>query len=160
METSILNKPTLKTMKWKLFLLGLFKIPIVGYIKPRLLQIDDESISVKIKLRKRTKNHLNSMYFGALAVGADIAGGLHAFYFSESLGEQISFAFKGMNANFIKRAESHIIFKSSEGRLIQEAVLNSQKTKKRVNQNVKVEAINSSNEIIAEFIMIVSVKVI
>ena len=65
-----------------------------------------------------------------------------------------------MNANFIKRVESHIIFKSSEGKLIQEAVFNSQKTKKRVNQNVKVEAINSKNEIIAEFIMIISVKVI
>lgn len=156
----MLNKPTLKYMKWKLFLLGLFKIPLVRYIRPRLLHIDDDDISIQIKLRKRTKNHLNSMYFGALAVGADIAGGLHAFYFSESLGEKISFAFKGMNANFIKRAESDIIFKSSEGKLIQKAVLNSQQTKKRVNQNIKVEAFNSKNEVIAEFIMIVSVKVV
>ena len=53
------------------------------------------------------------MYFGALAVGADIAGGIQVFYFSKMLGKEISFAFKGMNAQFIKRAESDIIFEST-----------------------------------------------
>ena len=56
------NKVSLGQMKWKLFLLGLIKIPIIGYIKPKLIQIDDDEILIKIKLRKRTKNHLNSMY--------------------------------------------------------------------------------------------------
>ena len=53
------------------------------------------------------------MYFGALAVGADIAGGIQVFYFSKMIGKEISFAFKGMNAEFIKRAESDIIFEST-----------------------------------------------
>ena len=64
----------------------------------------------KIRLRRRTKNHLNSMYFGALAVGADVAGGVHAFYFSEKHNLKVSFAFKGMNAEFIMRAEADCIF--------------------------------------------------
>ncbi len=155
-----MNKPSLKKMKWKLFLLGMIKIPIVGYVKPKLISINDENISVKIKLRKRTKNHLNSMYFGALAVGADIAGGLHAFYFSESAGKRISFAFKGMSASFIKRAESNIIFKSVDGKIIRDAVELSSKSKKRVNKDIKVSASNDHGEIVADFTMIVSIKVL
>ena len=77
MEVSI-NK-----MRWLLFLLGFVKIPMIRYTKPKLLMINDDDVRVKIKLRRRTKNHLNSMYFGALSVGADIAGGIQVFYFSK-----------------------------------------------------------------------------
>jgi hypothetical protein len=66
-----------------MFLLGRVKIPLIGYTSPKLISIDSQSVQVKIKLRRRTKNHLSSMYFGALAVGADIAGGIQVFYFSK-----------------------------------------------------------------------------
>ena len=58
------------------------------------------------------------MFSFTLAVGADIAGGIQVFYFSKMIGKEISFAFKGMNAEFIKRAESDIIFESTQGDLI------------------------------------------
>ena len=117
MEVSI-NK-----MRWLLFLLGFVKIPMIRYTKPKLLMINDNAVRVKIKLRRRTKNHLNSMYFGALSVGADIAGGIQVFYFSKKMERNVSFAFKGMNAQFLKRAESDIIFESNEGQKIQKAML-------------------------------------
>ncbi len=110
----------LRKMRWMLFLLGLVKIPIIGFVRPRLISIDDETVRVKIKLRQRTKNHLKSMYFGALAVGADIAGGIHAFYFAEKASYNVSFAFKGMKADFIKRPESDILFESAEGLSVKE----------------------------------------
>lgn len=80
METD--KKKLLKQIKWKLFLLGKFKIPLLGFTGVKLIGISDSSVEVKIRLRRRTKNHLNSMYFGALAIGADVAGGIHAFYFA------------------------------------------------------------------------------
>ena len=76
---------SIRKMKWLLFLLGRVKIPLIGYTNPKLLSIDAQSVRVRIKLRRRTKNHLNSMYFGALAVGADIAGGIQVFYFSKMI---------------------------------------------------------------------------
>ena len=90
---------------WKrmVFLLGLFKIPLIGYVKPKVIQVDATTVKVKIRIRRRTKNHLNSMYFGALAIGADVAGGVHAFYFAEEQGRKVSFAFKGMK--FIKTVD-------------------------------------------------------
>lgn len=141
------------------FLLGLFKIPLVGLVKPRILQVDITTVKVKIRLRRRTKNHLNSMYFGALAIGADIAGGIHAFYFAEEYGKKVSFAFKGMSAQFHKRAESDVTFISNDGPKVKLAIEKSIQSGERVNDEVSVNAYNTSNELVASFVMGVSVKV-
>ena len=155
----IKKEVSIRKMRWLLFLLGRIRIPLIGYTNPRLLSIDDQSVRVRIKLRRRTKNHLNSMYFGALAVGADIAGGIQVFYFSKMLGKEISFAFKGMNAQFIKRAESDIIFESTQGELVKAAIDKSIAEKVRVNESIEVRAINDAQEIVAKFDMIISVRV-
>ena len=150
---------SIKKMRWLLFLLGFMKIPIIRYTKPKLLAIDDTTVRVKIKLRRRTKNHLSSMYFGALSVGADIAGGIQVFYFSKKMDRKVSFAFKGMNAQFLKRAESDIVFESNEGQKIQKAMEKSLIEGSRINDSIMVEAKNDSGEIVATFEMIVSVRV-
>jgi len=155
----IKKEVSIRKMRWLLFLLGRIRIPLIGYTNPKLLSIDDQSVRVRIKLRRRTKNHLNSMYFGALAVGADIAGGIQVFYFSKMLGKEISFAFKGMNAQFIKRAESDIIFESTQGELVKAAIDKSFAEKVRVNESIEVRAINDAQEIVAKFDMIISVRV-
>ena len=158
-----MSKPTkdfsIKKMQWLLFLMGLFKIPLIGYVRPRLVEINDDSIKVKIRLRRKTKNHLNSMYFGALAVGADIAGGIHVFYYSEIMGKKISFSFKGMKADFLKRAESDVTFESNQGQVIKAGILESIETRERVNKTIMVNAIDANNEIVATFEMISSLKV-
>ena len=58
---------------------------ITGF-NPKIVQISDESLEIKIRLNRRTKNHLNSMYFGTLSIGADITGGFLAmkYVFSKS----------------------------------------------------------------------------
>lgn len=150
---------SLRKMRWMLLLLGLFKIPMVGFVRPKLLLVDDTTVKVCIRLRRKTRNHLRSMYFGALAVGADIAGGIHAFYFAELSGSKVSFAFKGMQAEFIQRAESDVIFESNEGELVRNAILKSKSTGERVNESINVSAYNIKNEVVAKFQMIVSVKV-
>lgn len=146
---------------WKrmVFLLGIFKIPLIGYVKPKVIQVDATTVKVKIRIRRRTKNHLNSMYFGALAVGADVTGGIHAFYFAEEHGRKVSFAFKGMTAEFHKRAESDVTFVSNDGSTVRGAIEQSIATGDRVNDEVKVNAYNSENELVASFVMGVSVKV-
>ena len=151
-------KQLFKSMKWKIFLLGKFKIPMIGYTNPKLIELNDTSVKVKVKFRRRTKNHLNSMYFGALAIGADVAGGIHTFYFAQRHDQQVSFAFKGMNCEFIMRAESDCIFVSNDGKKVENAILLSKKTGDRVNETTQVEVFNTTNELVAIFEMIVSVK--
>lgn len=150
---------SIKKMRWLIFLLGRVKIPMIGFVRPRLLSLNDDEVEVKIKLRRRTRNHLKSMYFGALAVGADVTAGIHAFYFAEKMGWKVSFAFKGINGEFLKRAESDVTFKTSEGILVKEAMTRSYADQERVNQPIKIFALNSANEVVATFEMIISVKV-
>lgn len=153
------DKKLYKQLKWKLFLLGLIKIPMIGYVRPKLLHLDGERVEVKIKLRRRTRNHLKSMYFGALAVGADMCAGIHAFYYAEKYQKRISFAFKDIKGEFHKRAETDVTFVMNEGKALEKAVQDSQKTGERYNVPVKVEALNTSGEVVASFILTSSVKV-
>lgn len=146
-------------MRWKMFLMGFFKIPLIGFVRPRLVDIDENKIQVRINLRRRTKNHLNSMYFGALTVGADIAGGIHVFYFAEQSNHKISFSFKAMKAEFLKRAESDVLFHSMDGQLVKDAIEKSKTTGDRVNQNISVLAMDCNDQLVATFEMTVSVKV-
>jgi acyl-coenzyme A thioesterase PaaI-like protein len=151
---------TLKSMQWKMFLLGFFKIPLLHYVRPRLIEINDEKVVLKVRLRRRTKNHLNSMYFGALAVGADVAGGIQVFYFAEKYNKKVSFAFKGMNAQFLKRAETDTIFESNQGHVVAAAVKKSMETGERINDTINVIAKNTQGEIVATFEMGISLKVV
>ena len=155
-----MKEVTLKSMQWKMFLLGFFKIPMMHFVRPQLLEIDEEQVKLKIRLRRRTKNHLNSMYFAALAVGADVAGGIQVFYFAEKHGKKVSFAFKGMNAQFLKRAETDTFFESNQGAVIVAALKKSIETGERVNDIVTVIAKNTQGEIVATFEMGISLKVV
>ncbi len=148
----------LKRIKRLFFLLSYFKIPLIGYVRPRIIELDSDVALLRIKLRRRSRNHLGSMYFGALAVGADVAAGLHAFYFAEKHGRKVSFAFKGMECEFLKRAESNVFFRTNDGPLMEKAILQSIETGERVNQPIKVVASNTDEEVVAEFTLISSVK--
>jgi acyl-coenzyme A thioesterase PaaI-like protein len=155
-----LSAPTLSAMRWKLFWLGIFKIPLLYFVRPKLISIDSNQVFVTINLSRRTKNHLNSMYFGALAVGADVAAGIHAFYFADKHNKKISFSFKSMKVEFIQRAETNITFFCGQGELIQKAFLESCNEKQRKNQLIEVSAFDLNNELVAQFSMELSIKVL
>jgi len=71
----------LRKINLYLSLLSFWKIPLLFYCRPRIISIDDTTIKVKIKLKRKVKNHLGSMYLGALTIGADITSGYFAFHF-------------------------------------------------------------------------------
>jgi hypothetical protein len=100
------------------------------------------------------------MYFGALAVGADVAAGIHAFYFADKHNKKISFSFKSMKVEFIQRAETNITFFCGQGELIQKAFLESCNEKQRKNQLIEVSAFDLNNELVAQFSMELSIKVL
>lgn len=99
------------------------------------------------------------MYFGALAVGADVAAGMHVFYFCDQFNVQPAFAFKSMKADFLKRAESTVTFRCVEGAVIASMVNEAIHSKERQNRKVEVNAFNELNELVAVFEMEVSLKV-
>ena len=62
-------------LTWLIRLFGFSKVAMIYYCRPKVIAVDSDSLEIKIPLNRRTKNHINSMYFGALSVGADITGG-------------------------------------------------------------------------------------
>jgi len=145
-----------------LWLFGHLKVPMIAYVKPKILEISEEKLIIKIKLRRKTKNHLNSMYFGVLAVGADVAGGLLALFFADQSKRNISLAFKSFKADFLKRPETDVYFVCEEGAKIKEMVERSAQKKERINEMLKIGAFTDyydKKEQVADFRLELSIKV-
>src|SRR5258708_3990113 len=93
-----------ETLKLRTF--GLLKIPVLFFVSPTVVELDDYRCVVKIPLTRRSKNHLGSMYFGVLAAGADCAGGLMAMKLIEEAAsrgrnrKKINLIFKDFKAEF------------------------------------------------------------
>ena len=57
---------------------GFTKVPLIFYCKPKVVDISSDSVTLKIPLLRRNRNHVGSMYIGALAIGADLSSAILA----------------------------------------------------------------------------------
>lgn len=141
---------------------GLFKVPMIFWVKPSVVALNENKIVVKIPLCRRTKNHLNSMYFGALAVGADAAIGLLAMnVLKQKKARGVQLVFKDFKANFLKRPTGDVHFICEEGEKIQAQVEKTMASGERVTEEIKGYAIVpsiSTTEPVCEFSLGLSLK--
>ena len=150
----------LKSTLWLRFF-TLVKIPLIAYLKPSIIELDSNKCIVKFPLFRRSKNHLNSMYFGALCAGADCAGGVIALDQIAKSKKNVSFVFKDFQAEFLKRAEGDVHFICEQGPEIRKAVNETIETGQRVNVLMDVKAIvpsKSKTEPAALFKLTLSLK--
>jgi acyl-coenzyme A thioesterase PaaI-like protein len=141
---------------------GLLKIPMLFFISPSVLELTDEKCVVQVRLTRRSMNHLRSMYFGALAAGADCAGGLIAMRLIQTEGEgNVSLIFKDFKAEFLKRAEGDVFFTCTQGTEIQALVRKAIASGERENMAVQITATVPSkmgDEPVAQFTLTLSLK--
>lgn len=140
---------------------GFFKIPLLFFVKPSVIELSDKRVVVRIPLRRRTRNHLRSMYFGALAIGADCAAGLIAMRLIQKSPQNISLVFKSMDAEFLKRAEGDVYFTCEQGREIADLVSAAVDSTDRVETLVHVNAMvpdKFGEEPVARFSLVLSLK--
>jgi hypothetical protein len=121
-------------------LTGWLRIPLLGSVRPRVVALDGERCIVRIPLRRWTKNHLGSMYFGALAIGADCAGGLLAVELIRRSGTPISLVFKSFQAEFLRRPESDVYFICEEGPRIRDLVERVRHSAERLGEVLDLQA--------------------
>lgn len=141
---------------------GLMKVPLIFYVAPQVKKLDSEACEIVIPLNRRTKNHLNSMYFGVLCTGADIAGGLVAMSEIDKSKKKISLSFKDFKANFHKRAHGDVLFRCTQTKEIQNFVQEVIQSRERMNFPVKIEASVPSRPedgIVATFELTLSLKI-
>jgi len=147
-------------LTWMIRLFGLTKVAMIAYCRPRVILLNESTLEIKIPLNRRTRNHINSMYFGALSVGADITGGFLALSPIQKSKRKIVLVFKDFNAKFLKRAESDVHFICKDGKAVKDLVDLAIKTQERQNYKLNIIATTPkiSNDIVAEFELTLSIK--
>jgi len=152
-----------KQMQNTLFLraFGFLKVPLIFACRPKVLELTDQKTVVKFPLTRTTRNHLRSMYFGALTIGADCAGGMIAMKLITEAKADVSLVFKDLHAEFLKRAEGDVYFTCEDGDAIAATVKKTIESGERQNVPVKVIATVPShlgNEPVARFTLTLSLK--
>ncbi len=132
-------------------------VPMIAYVRPTIVSMSPQHISVRIPLTRRTRNHLKSMYFGALNIGADLAGGFIALRRAQESGKKISFVFKDSQAQYLRRAEGDVVFTCEAGDSIRALVDKAVKTGERHELPVAIVA-RVGDEIVARFTLTLSLR--
>lgn len=149
-----------QTLGMRLF--GWLRIPLLASVRPSVVELTETRCVVRVPLRRRTRNHLGSMYFGALAIGADCAGGLLAMEQIRRSGGRVSLVFKAFQASFLKRPESDVYFTCEEGAAILDQVRRALESEARITEPMHVQASvklpDGAFEPVAEFTLELSLK--
>ena len=149
--------------KYNFFLcvFGLTKVRMIGYCRPRVVNVCDTEVVLSIPLNRRTRNHVGSMYIGAMTVGVDFVTGLTATISIKKSKKNIVLIFKDLKSSFIKRAEGETFFTCNHTKEIEAAVKKVVDSKKRVNIEVPIIATvpeKFGDEPVAEFTITLSMK--
>lgn len=155
------SKELANTVQLRAF--GLAKIPLLFLVGPSVLEINHDRCAIKIGLNRLTKNHLGSMYFGVLAIGADCAAGLLAMKYIKESEREVSLIFQDFQAEFLKRAHEDVIFSCDEGKAVRELVEAALTKGERVSAPIHVTAWparagSGSGEPLAKFVLTMSLK--
>jgi acyl-coenzyme A thioesterase PaaI-like protein len=137
------------------------RVPVLLFLGPRVERIDGERSEVTIPLRWRSRNHLGSMYFGALLAGADLAAGLPAARAIRARHPRVGLIFADVRGEFLKRADGHVRFACADVARIEAAVASADATGERVTLPVEVVATVPSRyaaEPVARFTLGLSLK--
>jgi acyl-coenzyme A thioesterase PaaI-like protein len=116
------------------------RIPSLLFVGPRVQHVDDEVCEITIPLGWRTRNHVGVMYVGVLCAGADLASGLQAAKLIYGRYKDVVLLFADLKAEFLKRADGDVLFRSRQGRQIAEAVRQAHETGERVTIPIEVVA--------------------
>jgi hypothetical protein len=148
-------------MLWKLMT---FKIRLLGFISPKVMYYGKDRLVVRVRLNRRTRNHLNSMYLGALVMGAELAAGLPYAYLATTEKLKFSLVFAGMDSKYLKRPDSDVYFEVKDLSIFEDLLETTKKSGERKSIDVDVDAFTFYNEEnkkekVATFKLELSVKV-
>lgn len=150
-------KPTTMVRLWSLqnvFLLWITRL--------RILELTNDRCVVRIPLNWITRRRdIHAMYLGTLCMGADVAAGLISFKLVMDRKEKVSFVFKDLKGEFLKRAEGDVVFTNNDGAVIQELMRRALETGERQEATVHVVATVPSklgDEPVARFELTLSLK--
>ena len=149
--------PTLMVHLW-----SLQNVFFLWLMRPKIVELNHDRCIVRVPLNFITRRRdIHAMYLGTLCMGADIAAGLIAFTIVRERRERVSFIFKDIRGEFLKRAEGDVVFTNNDGPLIQDLLRRANESGERQEATVHVTATVPSklgDEPVAKFELTLSVK--
>lgn len=150
-------KETLGMRLW-----SLRNVFLLYFVKPSVVAVSEAGCEIRIPLNWRTRRRdIGAMYLGTLCMGADVASGLVAYHLMRVRKLRVSFIFKDMRAEFLKRAEGDVHFSCDEGAnvvaLVERAMASGEREETTVNVIARVPK-KLGEEPVARFAMTLSVK--
>ncbi|MCB0320050.1 MAG: DUF4442 domain-containing protein [Bdellovibrionales bacterium] len=139
-----LPSPLCHTVALRLF--GITKVPMIGKLRPRVITLSEDSLELVIPITRFSRNHLHSMYLGALVVGADCAGGYYAYHLIQKSQQPVSLVFKNLQATFLRRAHHDVYFQCTDGKRIQDLVQRALLSGEREDEVVTISAFTKTKE--------------
>ena len=130
--------------------------------RPKIVELSADRCVVRVPLNWITRRRdIHAMYLGTLCMGADVAAGLICFNIVRERKLRVSFIFKDIKGEFLKRAEGDVLFTNNDGPLIQDLIRRAQETGERQEATVHVVATVPSklgDEPVARFELTLSIK--
>jgi hypothetical protein len=98
----------------------LFQLPLAWVAGLRLVSLEQGRCVVRMRHRFWNKNPFGSMYFAAMAMGAEMSTGLPAYVFLRQNRKSVSLLLAGMEADYHKKAVGRLTFEfEDQGELLQ-----------------------------------------
>lgn len=140
--------------------ISLWQIPLLAFVTPKVVQLTDERSEVRVRLDARSRNHLKVMYFGALAMGAELSIALKAIQAIHDSGMRIDFIFKDFSSQFLKRADGHVHFICDEAAKVQKLIEDATQTDERLEATFNGYAVvpSKSEEPVMKYTLTLSVR--
>ncbi len=101
---------------------------------PKVIRLDDTVAEVSVKRWWLTGNHVGSMYFGALAMAAELSTALQLLNRLKNERLALTFIFKDAQFDFLKRAEGTVIFHIDEVQKVNELIDEAFRTNSRTDR--------------------------
>ncbi len=137
------------------------KLPLIWWVQPSVMELGPDRTVIKIPLSRKTKNHLNVMYFGALAIGGELCVAFKAVEIIQRRKLKVDFLFKDFQAQFLKRAEGDVYFVCEQGQGVEELIdlcINTKQRETKLFHSYAIVPSKSMTEKVAEFQLHLSVK--
>lgn len=130
--------------------------------RPSVVELNERRCVIRVPLNWRTRRRdIHAMYLGVLCMGADVAAGLIAFDIVRRRRVRVSFIFKDIRGEFLKRAEGDVHFINDEGQKIRDLIDRALATGEREETTVNVVATvpeKLGDEPVATFALTLSIK--
>lgn len=146
-----LSFAALVTSRWKMAFYMLSKLPLALIARLRVEHFDDEGASVSVPFNYINKNPFGSVYFAPLSMAAELSSGLLALEAVKNAAKPVSMLVLEMQAEYLKKARSRIVFTCHERSAISEAVQQAILTNEATTFLSRVEGRDEQGELVARF---------